>query len=438
MTMAENQSANPSPAHDHPGHPRVAYLLADAGIGFNDSRKGCSIHARSMVRAFEQEGCQVDVYVMRPGRGSCHGFKVKTVRQSSTTRWWLKHMTGDLAWKHRLPLFNSSKRVDNYLTAIGWRLWQRDFSRHVIKKCSRHPPDLIYARDAWFSWPYYELKRQLKIPLFLEVNAVISREKKDRGENAFDARARRIEKKMFDQADRILPVSAELKNQIQELGIRPGKIVVTPNAVDMDLFHPARNALPSERSSFIIGAVNSMRDYHGMGTLLKAAQRLRDQVAGLKLILIGGGFQFEQIRQEAADLGVDDITEFTGVIDHAEVPVRLRECHACVAPYEGDLNQYNCPMKLYEYMSLKIPIVASRWGDIPNIVRHGETALLHAPGDEIDLADALLNIKDHPDNARERAEAAYQVVQQHTWRGTVRMILDHAASSVTEKKISER
>ena len=81
-------------------------------------------------------------------------------------------------------------------------------------------------------------------------------------------------------------------------------------------------------------------------------------------------------------------------------------------------------MKLYEYMSLKIPIVASAWGDIPNIVRHGETALLHAPGDEADLARSIREVRDHPGAAWNRAERAWSEVKCHTWRGIARDILD--------------
>src|SRR5690606_28694830 len=51
----------PQPAAVPPARPpRVAYLLADAGITLADSRKGPSIHVRSMIRAFLQEGCEVD------------------------------------------------------------------------------------------------------------------------------------------------------------------------------------------------------------------------------------------------------------------------------------------------------------------------------------------------------------------------------------------
>lgn len=391
--------------------PRVAYLLPDAGIGLWDSRKGSSIHARSMIRAFAAEGCDVDIYTMRAGKGKPETgtFKAHVVHQSGLTKWWLRHFV------------TGHPDAPNWLIAIGWLLWQRDFYRHARRGCRKRRPDLIYARSSWFAWPAAKLSRYFHVPMFLEVNAVFTIEKADRGELAFAGLTRRIEKGIYEAARKILPVSAEIKDQIVEYGIEPDKIVVTPNAVDLELFHPAE---PQPNGRFTVGAVNSMRGYHGMETLLRAAKIARERIPNFKLLLIGGGQRLEEVKGFAASLDLGDTVEFTGIIDHQKVPKRLAECAVCAAPYEGEVNQYNCPMKLYEYMAMKIPIVASRWGDIPNIVTDGETGLLHAAADPQSLAEAIFKIHDDPEGARRRAEAAYALAEKHTWRATARRVLD--------------
>lgn len=428
------------PSPDNFSHPRIAYLLADAGITLWDSKKGCSIHARSVIKAFEQEGCKIDVYVMRAGKKNKCGqrfgknVKVKVVHQSSLTRWWLNKFLGRDYW--RWLCFGKARQAPeapNWMIAVGWMLWHRDFYRSVARLTQKHPPDLIYARSSWFSWPYAALKKKLSVPMFLEVNSVFSIEKADRLENAFDGYSTRCDRAMYEASERILPVSALLKEQIKSLGIEGEKIDVTPNAVDLELFSPQKSADRKE-GSFIIGAVNSMRAYHGMGTLLRAARLLRDKIPGLGLLLIGGGFTFDEVKQDARDIGVDDITEFTGIIDHSQVPVRLRECAVCAAPYEGEVNQYNCPMKLYEYMALKVPIVASDWGDIPNIVRDGQTALLHRPGDPQSLADTIESVWRDQEAARQRVENAYENIEQHSWRAIVQRIIRQARAIAGQKQ----
>ena len=421
------QPARPAPL-------RLTYLLADAGIPFTSSKKGSSIHARSMIKAFEQEGCRVDTYVFRKGDRPIKGFNPTQVKVSRLTSWWQRRLVEGGLWRRLWPLAAPDAPTPNWMDAASWLLWHRDFFRQVRKRLFKDgAPDLFYARSAWLAFPYARLKRLFGAPLVLEVNAVMTLEKAARGEIAFSGLTRRIERRMFHEADLILPVSAEIKEQIVAMfGVEPDKIVVTPNAVDLDLFAPAENGDGPREGEFVIGAVNSFRAYHGMLTLVRAAALLKDQVPGLRLLLIGGGPQYEEVRAEARKLGVEGLTEFTGVIDHHRVPGLLARCHACAAPYEGEHNQYNCPMKLYEYMGMKIPIVASRWGDIPNIVEHGATALLHDEADAAALAGALREIWRNPAAARARAEQAYELAQRHTWRASARMILKWRESYITK------
>jgi glycosyltransferase involved in cell wall biosynthesis len=414
--------------------PRVAYLLADAGIPLADSKKGPSIHARSMIRAFVREGCAVDVYVMRRGKGPLPDeADVHVVRRRRLTRWWKDRWLQNGRWKC-LPGLGARTSPPNWMTAVDWRLWHRDFFRDAAAGCAARRPDLIYARDAWLAWPYAALRRRLNVPLFLEVNAVLSLEKETYGEAAFIPLARRIEREMFLASDRVLPVSDALVEPIVRLGGDPSRVVVTPNAVDAELFSPPANGPERPEGTFVVGAVNSMRAYHGMGTLLRAAARLRGEIAGLRLLLIGDGAQREPMRALAAELGIADRVEFTGVVAHEEVARRLRACDVCASPNEGDLNQYNCPMKLYEYMSMKIPVVASRWGEIPRIVEDGVTGLLHAPGDPDSLAAALRAVWSDPRAARARAQTAWSRVQSKTWRAIARRVLDWAG--VAERAIA--
>lgn len=389
---------------------RGAYLLADAGIVFSDSKKGCSIHARSMIRAFEQEGCQLRTFVMRQGR-KVPGFSVREVSASGPQRFWRKRVTEGIF----------KKNPPNWAVAIHWLLWHRDFYRETLKKLRREDPEFFYVRHAWFSWPYAKLKAKLGLPLVLEVNAVMSVEKASRGEAAFAALTRRIELRGFEAADLILPVSSEIRDQIIAMGIPGDKIVVTPNAVDLELFSP-RGPLQNDRV-FSIGCVSSFRTYHGLSTLMAAAAILKKRGINVRLVLIGNGPEMGTIRALAGELDLVHETELPGVVDHAKVPELLRSCDVCVCPNEGELNQYNCPMKLYEYMALKVPVVASRWGDIPNIVQDGITGLLHEPANAEDLAQALARIHDDPDAAQQLTQRAYGVAQLRSWRGNARQVL---------------
>lgn len=414
---------SPDQPHDA-APPRLAYLLADAGITLYGSRKGCSIHARAMIRAMRQEGAQVDVYALRAARkgdppADLHGACVVEIPRSGATRRWSKHVRDSKKWGPEGP--------PNWVTAVSWLLWQRDFLRAAGRAMAQpdNRPDYLYARAAWLAYPYARLRETLGVPLALEVNAIFSVEKADRGELAFGGMSRRIERGMLQSADLVLPVSGELAQAAEDHGAAPDRITVSPNAVDTDLFHPAAaHGKAPDDGAFVIGSVSSLRGYHGLDTLIDAAAELARRGADVRLEFVGDGQARQDLENRARQAGLGEKVRFHGVVPHERVPEILRCCDVCVSPNEGEVNRYNCPMKLYEYMALGVPVVASRWGDIPNILREGETALLHRPGDAADLARALDDVLRNPQAAQDRvARALEEVRTRHTWRARARAIL---------------
>jgi len=75
----------------------------------------------------------------------------------------------------------------------------------------------------------------------------------------------------------------------------------------------------------------------------------------------------------------------------------------------------NQPLSVLEAMAAGLPVVSTPTGDIPALVRHGETGFLvpqHDPGAMVEAVSALL---DDPSGARDIAQQARARVEQHTW-----------------------
>jgi glycosyltransferase involved in cell wall biosynthesis len=68
------------------------------------------------------------------------------------------------------------------------------------------------------------------------------------------------------------------------------------------------------------------------------------------------------------------------------------------------------PLAVLEAMAAGVPVVASRVGSLPEMIRSGETGVLIDHGDPDGLAAAIADVVDHPDRSREMAEAARRVV----------------------------
>lgn len=410
------------PAHGgfNAGGPRVAYLLSDPGIPLTSSVRAGGVHARSMIRAFQAEGAQVEVCVLRMGRGEDRPAEGARI-----------HEAGTGAMRRRFSRRFPHDARPNWAAAAEALLIQRDFLRTgTAAFCGGAPPDLIYARHAWMPHALERLCARTGAPLYLEVNALFAQEKLDRGELAFPRLTRWLEGRVLRRAERALPVSASLAAAIRDYGVPAERIELMPNGVDLEHFD-AKLRSPRAKTAdgaWTIGLVSSFRPYHGVRTLLEAARILEGSVGGARLLLIGDGPERNAVANRARELGLGASVQLTGGVAHEEVPRLLAGCDVCVAPYEGDLNRYNCPMKLYEYMAMQIPIVASAWGEIPRILEDGRTALLHTAGSAEALAAKLREVHGDPEGAVRRAEAAYEVARTHTWRAHARWILDHAAA----------
>lgn len=402
-------------------HPKVLYLLGDPGIPLYSSLKAGGVHARAMIHAFLEEGAEVDVVALRGGKGKDllpESARVELARRSSLRRRW------DRYYRYRAtPL---------WAAGIQALLAQGDFLATARKALAdTRPPDLIYARHSWLSYALPRIQSLTQAPLYLEVNALFAQEKSERGELAFPGLTRRLEAWTLRRATRILPVSRALEDAITGMGLPRARIRVSSNAVDLDLFDARlrENVRSDEPNGFTIGLASSFRHYHGIKTLIEAVHLLEDRAGPMHLKLIGDGPMRSGIEGWAKEAGLKSRLEITGPVPHAEIPRLLAACDVCVAPYEGDRNLYNCPMKLFEYMALKIPIVASRWGEIPRILEHERTALLHDPASPRSLAVMLERVIVDPESAERRTAAAFEQVQKQTWRGHARSILDEAAEA---------
>jgi len=96
-----------------------------------------------------------------------------------------------------------------------------------------------------------------------------------------------------------------------------------------------------------------------------------------------------------------------------------------VAPYPAMDNFYFSPLKMFEYMGSGRAIVASRIGQIDDVLIHGNTAWLVPPGDVDGLVAGLVLLADHPDLGRRLGTAAAeQARSRYRWADVARRLIE--------------
>jgi glycosyltransferase involved in cell wall biosynthesis len=243
----------------------------------------------------------------------------------------------------------------------------------------------------------------------------------------------RYERLNLKAAARIFVVSEVERRNLLRAGVEDKKIVVNPNGVDAERFQPdiggerVRGELGIERDETLIGFVGTFGPWHGVLALAEAVKLLRGR-ARVRFLLVGSGALRAEVERILLEGGVEERVIMTGAIEHGRVPALLDACDVLASPHvplEDGSEFFGSPTKLFEYMAMGKAIVASRLGQIAEVLKDEETALLVQPGNARELSEAIMRLA-ASSALREQlgAAARREAVARHTWRHNARRVLD--------------
>ena len=137
----------------------------------------------------------------------------------------------------------------------------------------------------------------------------------------------------------------------------------------------------------------------------------------------------EQLNRYPAEVGQS--VKWLGAIPNSQIPEVLSTFHIAVAPYPDIPGFYFSPLKVLEYMAGGLPVIASRIGQIPSLVRHNQHGLLVKPGCERELKQSISYLCSDQDLRTRLGRTAQKYVQDnHTWHHVVDRVLTSLPASV--------
>ena len=161
---------------------------------------------------------------------------------------------------------------------------------------------------------------------------------------------------------------------------------ITP-AVDSDLFHPAAVPVRAPRIIFV-GSLNKSDGHKNLRGLLAACKELRAAVPGLELTAVGDGDGRSFYQDLAVNMGMGDVTTFTGWLERSALAEVYRDAAVFALPTTND----SFPLVITEAMASGLPVVSTLVGGIPTLVDHDVDGLLVEPADFGALVGALQRI----------------------------------------------
>jgi glycosyltransferase involved in cell wall biosynthesis len=234
------------------------------------------------------------------------------------------------------------------------------------------------------------------------------------------------EKVSLQYADRVLTVTREMRDNFGARGADLTKITVIVNVPDdrlfrLELYRHMKEKLAAikkeepRHGKFIVLCHGSIEKRYGIDVIVRAVARLKEEIPGIEFRFMGTGEYLEEVMDLAQRLRVEGNVTHLGFVPFETMIGEILAADVTVVPMEK--NPYSVLVhtnKMYEYIALRRPVVASRLDSVAAYFP-GDSLMFFEPGDESDLAEKLRYAFIHPEEMRRRVEKATEIYEAYRW-----------------------
>ena len=342
-----------------------------------------------------------------------------------------------------------------------------DAFRRVRPVAVAHRYRFIYHRMSLGNFTGVAVSRRFRLPLVLEYNGSEVWIAENWGTPLRFARlARQAELICLRHAHLIVTVSEVLRNDLINRGVESERVICEPNGVDATKFDPSRFSLSDKsdlrrhlgiaQDAFVVTFVGTFGRWHGTDVFAEAIRLLvGTEIRWLSdhkvhFLFVGDGLMRSEVERSLGGEDCRPFCTFVGLLPQEETPAFLAISDVCVSPHapdEGGGKFFGSPTKLFEYLSMGKPVIASDLGqigeilvesphaqDLPTLDNDGSPTsrgcgVLTRPGQVVELVEAIRFIVKNREWARVAGGRSRELVlENYTWDHHVARISDRIAA----------
>ena len=372
------------------------------------------VHITSIVNALESMGHNVNI-VSPPGVDPLSNAGNAPVDKSE-----VKTKGVNSIWKF------ISKYFPNFLFEIVEVLYNIPASYRLEKELSSTHYDILYERYAFYMIAGAIKAKKYGIPFILEANEVNGINNRARTQS-FPNLCNIFERYLFKRCKSIHTVSSYLKNMIINQGVQEENILVVPNAInpnkfcgDIDSTHLCTEF--NLKDKIVLGFAGWFDEWDRLDLLVDVFYKLLHKHKNIVLLLVGDGAVLDIVRKKISTLKIEENVILTGAVERAKIQEYLSLLDMAIFTHS---NEFGSPVVMFEFMGLKIPIIAPTLLPITDVLVHNENALLFKPLDMDELQfniDILLSDKKLRNKLSDSAYS--KLMTQHTWNNNAENIIN--------------
>ncbi|MCO7184708.1 glycosyltransferase family 4 protein [Tenacibaculum sp. XPcli2-G] len=310
--------------------------------------------------------------------------------------------TSELVGKIKVKRYESNK-LEYKLSALAYTLplYSLSLKKKIIHFLNKYDIEAIHIHDMVVAEAVMLANKKKQLPVVLDLhenrpeimrfyphlkkfpqNILISTNK-----------WKQKEEELIKKASKVIVVTQEAKEEIyKRTKIKSDKVIVVPNTVRKSFFEKQDNfEESSKRDTFNLLYIGDTGERRGVATAIKSLPALKKEIENIRLVIVGS--LNTKLKKLSEELKVEEQVCFEGWQEETTFPKYIKQSNVCLSPLHRNLHHDTTHAnKLFQYMSLRKPLLVSDATAQKNIVEKVNAGLIHEAKNVEDFTDKVLRL----------------------------------------------
>lgn len=250
---------------------------------------------------------------------------------------------------------------------------------------------------------------------------------------------RRMEKTVYTNADKVSAVTSFMAEYAENMGAKKQNISVLSLGANPEVFFPQEKSpelqkkLDMNPNDKVILFVGTLFDFTGLSQVIRDFPKLLDRIPHAKLVIVGGGPSFNNLKKICADAHLEEHIMFTGFVNYQEIPTYINTSDLCINPFEVNyITDRIIPAKLIEYLACGKPVVSTPLKGAQEMLPSMASGVTYSGKDE--FVDTIVSVLNNADLMKEMGERGREYVTQHySWQSIANRLLSEMEDAKAAK-----
>jgi glycosyltransferase involved in cell wall biosynthesis len=300
-------------------------------------------------------------------------------------------------------------------------------ARRLARLVAQHPGAILHTHDMRANLLAWMIRRAKRVPWIAHVHGWLGATHSGRY-RLFEE----IDRRLIPGADLVLVGSTQMRDEVLRAGAKRVDIVTNGVPPADPALHAAEAAEIRARvapsGGLVAGALGRLHPGKGQALLIEALAGLRAQGLDITALIVGVGPAEAEYRALAQHLGVAEHVRFAGLVPDVRPWLGAMDM-LCVPSLKDSM-----PMSAMEAMSMAVPVIASRTGELPVAIQDGQSGLIVEIGSVLSLAAAMERLASSPEErARFGAAGRQRLIERYSPDAMLRQLEGFCATLASEE-----